>query len=63
MIEGMLMKQAFEGMGEMFTDPEMMRANSTAAVEALDADTEMGPLAKGSLQVLLGAVDTFFATG
>lgn len=63
MLEGMLMKQAFEGMASRFTDADAMRASNAQALEAIDTDDEMGPLAKGSLRMLIGAVDQFFATG
>ena len=63
MIEGLLTKQAFEGMATRFTDPDAMRQSNAQALEAIDADTEMGPLAKTSLRTLIGAVDTFFAVG
>ncbi len=63
MIEGMLTKQAFEGLSNRFTDADAMRASNAEALDAIDADTDMGPLAKSSLRDLIGAVDTFFATG
>jgi len=63
MIEGMLMKLAFSGLGEKLSDADSVQTSNAEALRSLEDADDMGPLAKASLRELIGAVDTFFATG
>lgn len=61
MLEGLLTRDAFERLSGVLTDTELMRQNAAQAIESIDQDTTMGPLAKASLRAFLGALDHFMA--
>jgi len=63
MIEGLLTRQAFEGMASRMTDTDTVLSSNNEALRMIDEADDMGPMAKASLRTLIGSVNTFMSTG
>jgi len=61
MIEGILTREAFRGLSDTFGDPNAMLQSTSAALQSVQEDEDLGPLAKGSLTELLRSVSSFYA--
>lgn len=60
MLEGMVLKSAFERMQETFADPKKMQAQMGDAMAAAQADTEMPAGVRTLLTPMLSSMQTFF---
>ncbi|MGD9692162.1 MAG: ABC transporter permease [Phycisphaerales bacterium] len=60
MLEGMVLRSAFERMQETFGDPKKMQAQMGDAMQAAQADTEMPVAMRSLLTPMLSSMQTFF---